>query len=482
KWQLTVIGFFVGFKMSAPELRYHLRRMWGRFGLKDVILNTKGQCLFKFNNEEGMNRVVEQGPWGYKKVQVEYCWKPPVCTLCSDFGHDLLHCMEGSKSNGNHMEKKVPHARTSKNDKGKANTNQFSVLEEEENDEVQELNMLKDRMHVDKYLNKKVYPSKEEMSLWTADMRMYFEKQWEIDRQKEIKDAKIRMRNLIAEEKLQVCAILETHIKSINLKGIYDKVFGSWDWISNSSHSGSGCRIVVGWNNSRVDVIPIITCRECLFCAIENLNNGKKLFCSFVYAANSGIERRALWKELYVSKGIAVNQPWILLGDFNVTLKVEEHSAGGQAHAKFLPYLVSDHSSVVCCIPNGLIKKYAPFRFANYITDKKDFLPMVQQQWSSKVEGYHMFRVAKKLKLLKPYMNKINWKNRNLFDNVVKFREKLKELQTLVDFDPHNADLKKAEAVCYDEYQTAVQDECKLLHQQAKVEWLSEGDRNSAYF
>nr|GEZ94761.1 hypothetical protein [Tanacetum cinerariifolium] len=135
KWQLTVIGFFVGFKMSAPELRYHLRRMWGRFGLKDVIVNTKGQCFFKFNNEEGMNRVVEHGPCaiassigkpivmdsktasmcsngmgrfeyarvlveidakkefkeeielqyrgkdgsvrGYKKVQVEYCWKPP---------------------------------------------------------------------------------------------------------------------------------------------------------------------------------------------------------------------------------------------------------------------------------------------------------------------------------------------------------------------------------------------------------------------
>nr|GEY26736.1 RNA-directed DNA polymerase, eukaryota, reverse transcriptase zinc-binding domain protein [Tanacetum cinerariifolium] len=549
KWKLTVIGFFVGFKMSAPELRYHLRRMWGKFGLKDVIVNTKGQCFFKFNNEEGMNRVVEQGPWLVKnKPLVVQKWdtdvgieavepsKVPVwvklynvpleawfgeglsaiassigkpivmdsmtASMCSNgmgrfdkvpvwvklynvpleawFGEGLsaiassigkpivMDSMTASMcSNGmgrfeyarvlveidakkevkeeielqyrgkdgsvrgykkkrerteeelveieqqNNLKKvsnKVPTARTSKNDKGKANTNQFSVLEEEENDEVQELNILKDRMLVDKYLNKKVYPSKEEMSLWTANMRMYFEKQWEIDRQKEIKDAKIGMeeikedvidntplvdkiltanevvekkqkevRNLIVEEKLQVCAILETHIKSINLKGICDKFFGSWDWISNSSHSGSGCRIVVGWNNSRVNVILIITCRQCLFCAIENLNNGKKLFCSFVYAANSGIERKALWKELYVSKGIAVNQPWILLGDFNVTLKVKEHSAG-------------------------------------------------------------------------------------------------------VDSDPHNADLKKAEAVCYDDYQTAIQDECKLLYQQAKVEWLSERDRNSAYF
>ncbi|GKC27774.1 RNA-directed DNA polymerase, eukaryota, reverse transcriptase zinc-binding domain protein [Tanacetum coccineum] len=596
---LTVIGFFVGFKMSAPELRYHLRRMWGRFGLKDVIVNSKGQCFFKFNNEEGMNRVVEQGPckvpvWVklYNVPLEAWCveglsaiassiGKPVVMDsmttiMCSNgmgrfeyarvlveiddkkefkeeielqyrgkdgsirgykkkrerteeelveieqkknsvtSNGDMSKGMEGSKSNGNHMEKKVPPARTSKNDKGKANTNQFSVLEEEENDEVQELNMLMDKMLVDKYLNKKVYPSKEEMSLWIADMRMYFKKQWEIDRQKEIEDAKIGMEEIeedvidntpLVDKILTANKVVETHIKSINLKGICDKVFGSWDWIYNSSHSGSGCRIVVGWKNSRVNVIPIITSRQCLFCAIENLNNGKKLFYSFVYAANSGIERRALWKELHVSKGIAVNHPWMLLGYFNVTLKVEEHSAGGsfmsqdmnefrecvneievedvccsglfftwikspskpstsilkkldrvlaneefissfsQARAKFLPYLVCDHSLVVCCIPNDLIKK-----------------------------------VAKKLKLLKPYMNKINWKNRNLFDNVLKFREKLKELQTLVDSDPHNVDLKKAEAVCYDEYQTAIQDECKLLHQQAKVEWLSEGDKNSAYF
>nr|GEZ68719.1 hypothetical protein [Tanacetum cinerariifolium] len=562
KWQLTVIGFFVGFKMFAPELRYHLRRMWGKFGLKDVIVNTKGQCFFKFNNEEeavepskvpvwvkvynvpleawfveglsaiassigkpivmdsmtaimcsnGMGRfeyarvlveidakkeVKEEielqyrgkdgSVRGYKKVQVEYCWKPPVCTLCYVFGHDLLHCKKRERTEEALVEIK-------QQNNLKEVSNKFSVLEEEENDEVQELNMLKDRMLVDKYLNKKIYPSKEEMSLWTADMRMYFEKQWEIDRQKEIKDAKIGMEEI--EEDV------------IDNTPLVDKILtANEDWISNSSHSGSGCRIVVRWNNSRVNVIPIITCRQCLFCAIENLNNGKKLFCSFVYAANSGIERRAIWKVLYVSKGTVVNQPWMLLGDFNVTLKVEEHSTRGsfmsqdmnefrecvnkievedvycsglfytcikspskpstsilrkldkvlaneefissfsQAHAKFLPYLVSDHSPVVCCIPNVLIKK-----------------------------------VAKKLKLLKPYMNKINWKNGNLFDNVVKFREKLKELQTLVDSDPHNVDLKKAKAGCFNEYRTAIQDECKLLHQQAKVEWLSEGDIKSAYF
>nr|GEY66916.1 RNA-directed DNA polymerase [Tanacetum cinerariifolium] len=202
-----------------------------QFGLKDVIVNTKGQCFFKFNNEEeawcveGLSAIASSigkpivmdsmiasmcsngmGRFEYARVLVEidakkefkeeielqYRVKDVVNKRNNSTRNmakmqngpnnnknqfvkkgsngDMSKGMEGSKSNGNHMEKKVPPA--SKNDKGKANTNQFSVLEEEENDEVQELNMLKDRMHVDKYLNKKVYPSKEEMSLWTADMRI----------------------------------------------------------------------------------------------------------------------------------------------------------------------------------------------------------------------------------------------------------------------------------------------------------------------
>nr|GEZ39390.1 RNA-directed DNA polymerase, eukaryota, reverse transcriptase zinc-binding domain protein [Tanacetum cinerariifolium] len=39
RWQLTLCGFFVGFKMRISELRYNVRRMWSRYGLKEVIEN-----------------------------------------------------------------------------------------------------------------------------------------------------------------------------------------------------------------------------------------------------------------------------------------------------------------------------------------------------------------------------------------------------------------------------------------------------------
>ncbi|GKC27025.1 RNA-directed DNA polymerase, eukaryota, reverse transcriptase zinc-binding domain protein [Tanacetum coccineum] len=42
---------------------------------------------------------------------------------------------------------------------------------------------------------------------------------------------------------------------------------------------------------------------------------------------NKEMEGRVLWKDLNTTKSITTNYPWMLMGDFNVTLKVIEHSA-----------------------------------------------------------------------------------------------------------------------------------------------------------
>lgn len=46
-----------------------------------------------------------------------------------------------------------------------------------------------------------------------------------------------------------------------------------------------------------------------------------------IYASNSGIERRKLWKDLE-QKVVTTGNLWVILGDFNVTLNVNEHSNG----------------------------------------------------------------------------------------------------------------------------------------------------------
>ncbi|GJT79954.1 RNA-directed DNA polymerase, eukaryota, reverse transcriptase zinc-binding domain protein [Tanacetum coccineum] len=71
----------------------------------------------------------------------------------------------------------------------------------------------------------------------------------------------------------------------------------------------------------------------------------------------------------------------------------------------------------------------------------------IQQQWETKVVGFKMFQVVKKLKNLKKHLNGLNWKNGNLYKRVADLKEDL-----------------------------------KLAQANAKVEWLREGDRNSAFF
>ncbi|GJU75283.1 RNA-directed DNA polymerase, eukaryota, reverse transcriptase zinc-binding domain protein [Tanacetum coccineum] len=63
KWKYTVCGYFVGCRMGVNELRYNLRRMWGKFGLKDIVVDADGLCYFKFKQEDGMNSVIDQSPW-----------------------------------------------------------------------------------------------------------------------------------------------------------------------------------------------------------------------------------------------------------------------------------------------------------------------------------------------------------------------------------------------------------------------------------
>lgn len=49
--------------MGFNELRYHLRRMWGKFGFNELIVNDSGINLFKFKENEGMQNVLAKGPW-----------------------------------------------------------------------------------------------------------------------------------------------------------------------------------------------------------------------------------------------------------------------------------------------------------------------------------------------------------------------------------------------------------------------------------
>ncbi|GKE44554.1 RNA-directed DNA polymerase, eukaryota, reverse transcriptase zinc-binding domain protein, partial [Tanacetum coccineum] len=79
KWQLAVCGHFVGCNMPLGELKYNLRRMWGKHGLSEIIADGSDMRIFKFRNAEGMNYVIDQSPWMVNgKPLVVQKWDPDV--------------------------------------------------------------------------------------------------------------------------------------------------------------------------------------------------------------------------------------------------------------------------------------------------------------------------------------------------------------------------------------------------------------------
>nr|GEU49747.1 hypothetical protein [Tanacetum cinerariifolium] len=371
-------------------------------------------------------------------------------------------------------------------DELRKSANKYAVLSKEE-DHIEEDPFIDKRLKVDGFIKKKIQPTCEETKNWNYDMITYFKYQWEAMERKDKEDSEEEdvyeiddqatksfiadevmgigcelkqkeVRKFTAEEKVKICAILETHLKSKSIGKACEYVFGKWRWVSNVVHSPTSCRIVVGWNADEVDVMVVQSCQTIL-CLVEVIQTKIKLFVSFVYASNSCIDRRELWNELSMHKSIVDNKAWALMGDFNVTLKPEEHSNG----ASRMSIDMNEFKDVV-----------------NMMED--DFLDLVKEEWKHEMKGCHMYKVVQRLKHLKKPLNKLNWQNGNLFVKANNLKEKLKEAQSKMDADPSNLAKRQNAVELVNEYTTVAEDELKLLHQKARIQWLKEGDKNSAYF
>nr|GEV38520.1 hypothetical protein [Tanacetum cinerariifolium] len=96
--------------------------------------------------------------------------------------------------------------------------------------------------------------------------------------------------------------------------------------------------------------------------------------------------------------------------------------------------------------------KKRAFKFFNFVADKEEFLPFGEVD------------------------------NKDVFENVKKIRDKLKELQINIDKAPDLKQLREEESIALKEYVASIKVKEKILYQKAKVKWLSVGDRNNTYF
>nr|GEW73519.1 hypothetical protein [Tanacetum cinerariifolium] len=148
------------------------------------------------------------------------------------------------------------------------------------------------------------------------------------------------------------------------------------------------------------------------------------------------------------------------------------------ANAIFLPFVCFDHAPSVLSIPNIVGPKLKPFKFANFLSLKAKFLPLVKSVWDVEVLGHAMFSLAFKLKMLKKPDRKLKFSHGDLADKVNVLKDKMCKVQEVMVREPFNAEIRVVEVVSLKAYISAVKDE-ELFLKQRMVEYVEDMDGNS---
>ena len=121
--------------------------------------------------------------------------------------------------------------------------------------------------------------------------------------------------------------LIETRVKESLAQRLARKLFKDWSVLTNYEFNRRG-RIWEVWRKD-VRLTPVFQSEQMITCSVKIENQDEEFFCSFIYASNFAAERRLLWNDLrdHSDSPIISTKPWIIYGDFNEILDMEEHSS-----------------------------------------------------------------------------------------------------------------------------------------------------------
>ncbi|GJU27029.1 RNA-directed DNA polymerase, eukaryota, reverse transcriptase zinc-binding domain protein [Tanacetum coccineum] len=480
----SLVGFFVGKSVAFPLVQNYVTNAWSKFGFQKVIHDDDDVFYLKFTLATDLKKEITMvvpivNDEGYSKVRmnVEYKWKPSRCTECHVFEHDT-----------NEFPTRVvePVIETSDN-------------QGDDDDEVSTKGT-----------------SNSGNSGFTVGKPSGGSGGSDIFGEPE---PTIALNTVDSDSEVEETLVVEKPAVT-SLKGASTP--SNDDWTSNARLCPFGCRIIVGWNVDVTNLMIISQSSQAMHVKLFHKATNKTIYCSFIYAGNTQSERCLLWAGLGKHKLVVHDLPWILMGDFHMALNMEDMYAGSSsmssamcdfkdcvakievvdinssglhytwtqkpkggngilkkldrimgnidfidnfagAYAIFQPYRISDHALVVLKIHTLVAQKPKPFKFFNFLTHKSKFMEVVQMHWNFNVEGYNMFKVVSKMKILKKPLRKLLHDHGNLHERVKKLRMKLDEVQKALDLNPTDPILREEESIYLQAFNEAKLDEERFL-------------------
>ncbi|GKB48843.1 hypothetical protein Tco_0899596, partial [Tanacetum coccineum] len=69
RFENTLYGYFIGKRLAFPVVENYVKNAWEKFGLERTMLSN-GYFIFQFSSRDGMERVLENGPWLIRLVPI----------------------------------------------------------------------------------------------------------------------------------------------------------------------------------------------------------------------------------------------------------------------------------------------------------------------------------------------------------------------------------------------------------------------------
>lgn len=136
------------------------------------------------------------------------------------------------------------------------------------------------------------------------------------------------LRRLITKESLTILAIIEHRVKKQNTAQIINKIVSGWNWYDNTCLDSKG-RIWLVWNPRGVDVTVLQSSLQYIHCCVRDSAKNMKFEFTAVYGLHTVDDRKGLWDDLK-SLETGIQDPWLVMRDFNAVLKQEDRKNGSQ--------------------------------------------------------------------------------------------------------------------------------------------------------